>query len=64
MIDLVTFTGPQQQVIEVNPMNVTVVKSPIDHRFPKGTQCIIFTTDGRFHTVIEPCSVVHERLGR
>ena len=62
-INLITLTGPGNQVIEVNPHEVASIRQPrsTDH-FAKGTHCLLYTIDGKFITVTETCKRVHELL--
>lgn len=59
----VMFTGPEHQVIQINPEKVTTFRRPRgnDH-LGKETHCVIFTTDGKFISVVESCEEVHDRL--
>lgn len=57
--------GPDGQVIHLNPglaVNVRTPRGTEQRHFPPGTQCIVFTVDGRFLSVAEPCPVVLKRL--
>jgi hypothetical protein len=62
-VQLITLTGPDGQVIELNPLTVSTVRTVrgSDH-FVTGTHCIIFTTDGKNVNVNETCQKVHELL--
>jgi hypothetical protein len=62
-IHLLWFTGPDQQVIAVNPSDIVSVRAPrkTEH-FSKGVRCLIHTLDGKYIAIIEPCNVVFQRL--
>jgi hypothetical protein len=60
---LVAFTGPDHQAVEVNPQEVASIRQPrgSDH-FSSETHCVIYTTDGKFISVVETCEQVRARL--
>lgn len=60
---LVTVTGPDSQVIELNPHEIISIRRPrgTDH-FAPGTNCLIFTVDAKFISVKETCDEVHKRV--
>jgi hypothetical protein len=62
-VQLITLTGPDGQVIELNPLSVATLRTVrgTDH-FVSGTRCIVFTTDGKNVNVGETCQKVHELL--
>lgn len=62
-IHLVALTGPDGQVILINPPEVVTVRTvrATDHHPPK-TQCLIHTADGKFIAVRETCAEVNRRL--
>jgi hypothetical protein len=62
-VHLITLTGPDGQVIELNPLTVSTLRTVrgTDH-FSAGTRCIVFTTDGKNINVGETCQKVHELL--
>jgi hypothetical protein len=62
-VPLILFTGPDGQLIEVNPQSVASIRSVRggDH-FTQAIKCNIFTTDGKNIGVTEPCTEVHKRL--
>jgi len=65
-LNLVEFTGPDQQMIEVNPDNIVSIRElrgEIQGHFHKDVKCLIFMSDGKFLGVIENCHVVVEKLG-
>jgi hypothetical protein len=60
---LITLTGPDGQVIELNPGTVATLRTVRDaDHFARGTRCIVFTTDGKNVNVSETCQKVHELL--
>lgn len=52
-------TGPDGQPIEISPDSVVSIRPPrnTDH-FAKGTNCLIFTNDGKYTAVVETCPLV------
>jgi len=64
MSQMITLTGPEGQEIAVSPSQVVTVRKPreLEGHFPKGVQCLVHMTDGKFIAVIEPCRVVRELL--
>jgi hypothetical protein len=62
---LVELTGPDKQIIEVNPEHVVQIREPRGNEthFHPEIKCLIFTTDGKFTGVIETCEVVAEKFG-
>jgi hypothetical protein len=62
-VPLILFTGPDGQLVEVNPHSVASIRTVRggDH-FAKGINCNIFTTDGKNIAVAETCDEVHKRL--
>jgi hypothetical protein len=62
-VPLILFTGPDGQIIEVNPETVASIRSVRggDH-FTQAVKCNIFTTDGKNIGVTETCAEVHKRL--
>ena len=60
---LVMLTGPQHQVIEINPEEVVSLRAPraIDH-MTRDIRCMVFTTDGKFIGVTETCRTVEDKL--
>jgi hypothetical protein len=60
---LIMLTGPDGQVIELNPGTVATLRTVRDpDHVARGTHCTIFTTDGKNINVIETCAKVHELL--
>jgi len=51
--------GPSGEVIQINPEQVTVLRSPGDRtHFIDGANCMISMTDGKFVAVAEDCATV------
>lgn len=63
-LHLVRLTGPDDQLIEINPDEVVSIREPrnSDQHFHERVQCLIFTSDGKFTGVVEDCETVHTRL--
>ena len=60
---LVMFTGLGHQIIEIDPDSVASIRTPKDSgHISKNVHCVIFTTDGKFVSVIQTCDEVHKRL--
>jgi hypothetical protein len=63
VLDLVTFTGPEGQLIPVNPAMVVTLRKPRgEQHFDPDVKCLIHTTDGKFVAVVEDCDTVREAL--
>jgi hypothetical protein len=56
-------TGPDGQPVEINPDQVVSLRPPrsTDH-FAKGTNCLVFTADGKYQPTIETCMQVQAIL--
>jgi hypothetical protein len=66
-VDLVELHTLDGAVVQINPIMVVSIREPQpkDKRVMHGNvQCIVNFVDGKFITVIEPCSVVQEKLGK
>ena len=63
-LDLAHFTGPDGQLIEINPTEVVSVRAPgtIQAHVHPDTRCLVFTSDGKFVGVKEECADVEQRL--
>jgi hypothetical protein len=63
-LQLVHFTGPDKQLIEINPDEVVSIREPRDseQHFHEHVNCLIFTSDGKFSGVVEECSAVEQKL--
>jgi len=63
VLHLLQFTGPDQQHIQINPVEVVSTREPRgkDH-VATGVHCLIFTVDGKFTAVIEDCKTVSDLL--
>ena len=64
VLNLVELTGPEKQIITINPETVVTLRAPRNKgHLDNDVKCIIHTSDGKFVSVIEECDVVRERLG-
>jgi hypothetical protein len=62
-LPLILFTGPDGQIIEVNPQAIASIRSiRVSEHFASGVKCNIFMTDGKNISVIETCTEVHDKL--
>lgn len=64
---LVELQGPGGQVILVNPDHITNIRKPyfVDQgHFTKGTNCLVFTADGKYFATMQSCQAVRELIGR
>jgi hypothetical protein len=64
-LNLVELTGPDHQLVEVNPAEVAMIRQPrgqVETHFHKDIKCLIFTSDGKFVGVIETCEQVAEKF--
>ena len=56
---LIRLTGPDNQIIEVNPAEIVSVRQPrVSDHFASGSRCAINTTDGKIVVVQELCTSV------
>lgn len=63
-IHLITLHGPSGQVIEINPNEISSVRTPLPGKFHhKEVRCVITMTNGNFNAVIETCDEVNRLLG-
>ena len=63
VLAFVTLTGPDGQVINMNPDEIVSLRtSRGEDHFAKGTRCLVTTTDGKYSTVREACDLVLERI--
>jgi hypothetical protein len=62
---LIELTGPDGQMIELNPESVVAIRTPraSDH-FGNEVKCFISTNDGRFFGVTQTCEEVSTLLLR
>lgn len=64
VLQLVEFTAPGNQHVEINPAEVVAIR-PVKKEHESGNvKCVIYTVDGKFISVMEDCNVVHEKLGK
>jgi len=63
-LDLAHFTGPDGQLIEINPAEVVSVRAPgtIQAHVHPETKCLVFTSDGKFVGLKEECADVEQQL--
>ena len=63
---LVQLMGTDGQIVWVNPSQVVSIREPrrmnTEH-WPRGTKCLVLTTDQKFFTTSEPCEQVRLKLG-
>lgn len=60
---LIQLTGPEHQVIELNPEQIVSMRTPrvVEH-FAPGSHCLIHTSDSRIVLVQETCDVVRHMI--
>lgn len=63
-VHLIAVTGPDRQVILLNPLEVVTVRTPRgeEGHFAKGVRCLVHTTDGKVVAVLEECATVRALL--
>lgn len=65
-LELVEVHGPDGQVTWVNAAEISSLRQPtsndLQRYFPKGTRCVISTTNGKFVAAIESCQDIRNRL--
>jgi len=62
---LIQLQAPDGQIIYVNPDQITNIRKPrgIDQgHFVKGTNCLVFTVDGKYFAIVEPCEEVRNKM--
>ena len=56
--------GASGQMYWINIDQVSTLRAPIPSdlqaSFPRGTQCVVFMTNGKFVSVVETCEVVYQ----
>lgn len=58
-VHLIQLTGPEHQVIELNPKTIVSIRTPrVAEHFWAGARCLINTTDGKIVVVQETCDAV------
>lgn len=62
--NLVILSGPDGQIIRINPSQVVSVREPrnIEGHFHKDVHCLIHMADGKFVAVTESCDIVRQLL--
>ena len=65
-IDLLEVHGPDGQTAFINTHEIASLREPttfdLRRHFPKGSRCIILTTDGKFLAVVETCGELRALL--
>jgi hypothetical protein len=62
-LELITVTGPDNQVIQLNPNVIVSLRAPrVGEHFAPGTNCLIHTSDGKIVVVKETCAQVDNLL--
>jgi hypothetical protein len=65
VIHLILLHGLHGHVLYINPDEVVAIRSPTQQSLLKeGVKCAIFTTDGKFVSVIETCNEVNRLIGQ
>ena len=70
MLFLLQLHGPNGQIIDVNPNEITSLRSPqagSENHFGKNVHCLIKMTNGAVNAVVEDCEWIRvqlERIGR
>ena len=62
---LIVLHAPDGQVIYLNPDQVTNLRKPRgvnEGHFIRGTNCLVFTTDGKYFSTVEHCIEVEKLL--
>lgn len=67
-IALVELHTPNGRLIEINPAEVSSLRTPLDigghHHLAPGTHCVIVMSNGGFIAVAEDCADVERKLVR
>lgn len=64
-LHLVKFTGPDGQLIEINPDQVVELREPRGRpgeHFHETIKCLIFKSDAKYTAVAEDCETVAAKL--
>jgi ketosteroid isomerase-like protein len=62
-IHLIHLTGPEKQVIELNPKQIVSMRTPrAAEHFAPGMHCLIHTADNRIVLVQETCDTVYKLI--
>jgi hypothetical protein len=62
---LIQTHGPNGQVIDINPHEVSSVRTPqkgAQEHFPPGTNCIVIMNNGRINAIIEDCELIRQEV--
>jgi len=62
VLHLVKLTGPDGQLVEVNPQEIVSIRSPREGGVHPDVKCLLHTSDGKFIAVVETCTRVQELL--
>jgi uncharacterized protein YlzI (FlbEa/FlbD family) len=63
---LVQLTGPDNQIIWVNPEEIVSIRAPREsqqHHFDNDIKCTLQTVDGKLINVIDSCDEVRNKVG-
>lgn len=65
-VPLVELHGADGHRVFVNPNEISTLREPLDadlHRyFPRGTHCVVVTSNGKFVAVAEYCPAIRELM--
>jgi hypothetical protein len=62
-LELIQLTGPEHQVIQVNPSSIVSLRAPrTAEHFAPGTKCLLNMGDGKIIVVMETCEQVNHLL--
>jgi hypothetical protein len=62
-LELIQLTGPERQVIQVNPNVIVSLRAPrVNEHFAPGAKCLVHTGDGKIIVVLETCEQVNRLL--
>lgn len=61
-IALLLFHTPAGKPVYVNPDEITNVHEPIDNLLSSNVHCVIGLTNGKFISLSEDCTTVHEAI--
>ena len=62
-IALIALHGPANQVIYINPQEITSVREPlVTGHFARGTRCLVYLSNRNFITVTETCDEVKAKI--
>lgn len=65
-VELLELHGPDGQAYYVNAAEVSSLRQPtptdLGHYFPRGTRCVVSTTNGKFLASVETCASIRDRM--